>query len=309
MKRLCIALAGGGARGAAHTGVLRVLEKHHIPIHCIAGTSSGAIVGSFHAAGLGPDRQLQFAQRLRWRSLRMIGIPKMGFFHSGELERFLTEHLGDLHFDELKIPLRVVATAFRTARPVVFKVGGVDIRKVTILAVAVAVVALGLLAVLLGKTTIGLHMRAASADFRTARPVVFRAGRVAPAVAASAAIPIVFSPVRLGEMVLVDGGLTNNLPSDLAREMGADIVLGVSVLSVFDEKRRYDTFFDIALGTMDLMSKVSTETGAHGCDICLSPLVGPRSPSDLARAPSMVAEGEAAMLRALPRLRELLELA
>ena len=80
----------------------------------------------------------------------------------------------------------------------------------------------------------------------------------------------------------------------------------VPVLSVFDEKRRYDTFFDIALGTMDLMSKTSTEIGAQGCDICLSPLTGPRSPSDLARAPSMVAEGEAAMLRALPRLKQLL---
>ncbi len=254
MRRLGIALSGGGARGAAHTGVLRVLEHHAIPIHCIAGTSSGAIVGAFHAAGIGPKQQLEFAQRLRWRSLRMLGIPKMGFFHSGELERFLTELLGDVHFDELKIPLQVVAT-----------------------------------------------------DFRTARPVVFKSGRVAPAVAASAAIPIVFSPVRLGEMVLVDGGLTNNLPADLARAMGADIVLGVSVLSVFDEKRRYDNFFDIALGTMDLMSKASTETGAQACDICLAPLVGPRSPSDLARAPTMVAEGEAAMLRALPRLKQLLE--
>jgi NTE family protein len=253
VKRLGIALSGGGARGAAHTGVLRVLEHHEIPIHCIAGTSSGAIVGSFHAAGIPPEKQLQFAQRLRWRSLRMLGIPKMGFFHSGELERFLSELLGDVHFEDLKIPLQVVAT-----------------------------------------------------DFRTARPVVFKSGRVAPAVAASAAIPIVFSPVRLGEMVLVDGGLTNNLPADLARAMGAEIVLGVSVLSVFDEKRRYDSFFDIALGTMDLMSKASTEVGAVGCDVCLSPLTGPRSPSDLARAPSMVAEGEAAMLRALPRLKELL---
>ena len=253
MRRLGIALGGGGARGAAHTGVLRVLQQNAIPIHCIAGTSSGAIVGSFHAAGISTEKQMLFAQRLRWRSLRMIGIPKMGFFHTGELERFLTELLGDVHFDELKIPLSVVAT-----------------------------------------------------DFRTARPVVFSGGRVAPAVAASGAIPIVFSPVRLGEMVLVDGGLTNNLPADLARGMGADVVLGVSVLSVFDEKRRYDSFFDIALGTMDLMSKASNETGALGCDICLAPLVGPRSPSDLGRAPSMVAEGEAAMLRALPRLKELL---
>lgn len=253
MKKLGVALSGGGARGAAHTGVLRVLQQADIPVHCIAGTSSGAIVGSFHAAGVPPEKQLAFAQRLRWRSLRMIGIPRMGFFHTGELEKFLVESLGDLRFDELQIPLGVVAT-----------------------------------------------------DFRTAQSVVFRTGRVAPAVAASAAIPIVFSPVMLGEMVLVDGGLSNNLPSDIARQMGADVVLGVSVLSVFDEKRRYQTFFDIALGTMDLMSKASNEVGAADCDLFLAPLRGPRSPSDLARAPAMVAEGEAAMLRALPKLKELL---
>ncbi|MGH7724899.1 MAG: patatin-like phospholipase family protein [Candidatus Eiseniibacteriota bacterium] len=253
MKKLGVALSGGGARGAAHTGVLRVLRHASIPVHCIAGTSSGAIVGAFHAAGVPPEKQLAFAQRLRWRSLRMLGIPKMGFFHTGELERFLIEVLGDIHFEDLKIPLAVVAT-----------------------------------------------------DFRTAQPVVFREGRVAPAVAASAAIPIVFSPVRMGEHVLVDGGLSNNLPSDLARELGADVVLGVSVLSVFDENRRYDNFFDIALGTMDLMSRPSNETGARGCDLCLAPLHAPRSPGDLARAPALVAEGEAAMLRNLPRLKQLL---
>jgi NTE family protein len=253
VKKLGIALSGGGARGAAHTGVLRVLHHAGIPIHCIAGTSSGAIVGAFDAAGVPPEKQLAFAQKLRWRSLRMLGIPKMGLFHTGELEHVLMEVLGDVKFSDLRIPFAAVAT-----------------------------------------------------DFRTAKPVVFREGRVAPAVAASAAIPIVFSPVKLGDMVLVDGGLTNNLPSNLAKEMGADIVLGVSVLSVFDEKRRYESFFDIALGTMDLMAMHSNVEGAAGCHICLTPLAGPRSPSDLARAPALVAEGEAAMLRALPRLEALL---
>ena len=253
MKRLGLALSGGGARGAAHTGVLRVLQHERIPVQCIAGTSAGAIVGAFHAAGVSPDRQLAFAQRLRWRSVRMLGIPRMGFFHTGELERLLVEYLGDIHFMDLGIPLRVVAT-----------------------------------------------------DFRTARPVVFREGRVCPAVAASAAIPIVFSPVKLGEMVLVDGGLSNNLPSDLARDMGAEVVLGVNVISEFTEDRRFDNFFDIALGTLDIMTRASTEAGAAGCDLCLRPLSARRSPSDLARVGAMVAEGEAAMMRALPRLRELM---
>jgi NTE family protein len=253
VRKLGVALSGGGARGAAHTGVLRVLEREGIPIHCIAGTSSGAIVGAFHAAGVPAERQLAFAQRLRWRTFRMIGIPRMGFFHTGELERFLVEVLGDIRFDALTIPLTVVAT-----------------------------------------------------EFRTAKPVLFHEGRVAPAVAASAAIPIVFSPVKLGDMVLVDGGLTDNLPADVARQMGAEVVLGVSVLSVFDEQRRYESLFDIALGTMDLMSMHSNVAGQAACDLCLTPLAGPRSPSDLARVPSMVAEGEAAMERALPRLRQIL---
>lgn len=253
MKRLGLALSGGGARGAAHTGVLRVLSREGIPVHCIAGTSSGAIVGAFYSAGAPPEKQLAFAQKLRWRSVRMLGIPRLGFFHTGELERLLVEALGDLHFMDLAIPLAVVAT-----------------------------------------------------DFRTARPVVFREGRVAPAVAASGAIPIIFSPVRLGDMVLVDGGLSDNLPAGLAREMGADVVLGVNVISEFNEARHFNSFFDIALGTLDLMTKASTEAGAAACDMCLRPLTAGRNPSDLGRTPEMVAEGEAAMIRVLPRLRELL---
>jgi len=117
VKRLGIALSGGGARGAAHTGVLARAVARGLSVHCIAGCSSGAIVGAFHAAGVDAERQLEFAQRLRWRSLRMLGIPKMGFFHSGELERFLIETIGDIHFGALTIPLAVVATDSAPRRP------------------------------------------------------------------------------------------------------------------------------------------------------------------------------------------------
>jgi len=125
-------------------------------------------------------------------------------------------------------------------------------------------------------------------------------------VAASGAIPIIFSPVRLGDIVLVDGGLSNNLPADVAREMGGDVVLGVNVISEFHQDRKYASFFDIALATMDLAIRSSTETGVRQCDLCVHPEA--HSFSDLKRAPAMMAAGEEAMRRALPRLRALLEL-
>lgn len=254
MKKLGLALSGGGSRGAAHVGVLRVLEQARIRPDFIAGTSCGAIVGAFYAAGVPLSRQLAFADQLRWRSLRMLGIPRMGFFHSGEMERFLRKAIGDRRLEDLPIPVAVVAT-----------------------------------------------------EFRTARPVVIREGLIAHALSASSAIPVIFSPVLDGDTVLVDGGLTDNLPVQVCRGMGADIVLAVRVVSGFHEHRRYRNLFDVAMGTLDLLVKESTERGSEAADLTLDPTVHHINPSDLSRMLELVASGEACMRESLPRLRELLE--
>jgi len=252
-KRLGLALSGGGSRGGAHVGVLRVLDEAGIRPWCISGTSCGAIVGAFYAAGVSLGEQLAFADRLRWRSLRMLGMPRLGFFHSGEMERFLTKILGDVRIEELSVPLAVVAT-----------------------------------------------------DFRMARSVVFRQGSVARALSASSAIPVVFSPVLDGDSVLVDGGLTDNLPTEVCRELGADVVLAVSVVSGFGTFRRYRNLFDVAMGTLDLLVKESTERGGRAADLFVAPEVNAFHPSDLSRMVDLVTAGETAMREALPRLNQIL---
>jgi NTE family protein len=254
MRKLGLALSGGGSRGAAHVGVLRVLEQAHIRPDYIAGTSCGAIVGAFYAAGVPLSKQLAFADRLRWRSLRMLGIPRMGFFHSGEMERILASAVGDRRLEDLPIPVAVVAT-----------------------------------------------------EFRTARPVIIREGRIAHALSASSAIPVIFSPVVDGDTVLVDGGLTDNLPVQVCRGMGADVVLAVRVVAGFHEHRRYRNLFDVAMGTLELLVKESTERGSEVADLTLDPMVHHVNPSDLSRMLELVAAGEACMRESLPRLRELLE--
>jgi NTE family protein len=252
-KRLGLALSGGASRGVAHTGVIDILMKHGIQPTVVAGCSSGAIAGAFYCAGVPFDKQLEFAQKLRWRSVRMLGIPKMGFFQPGEMERLLRGVLGDIRFEDLNVPLAVMAT-----------------------------------------------------EFRTARSVVIREGSVAWALSASASIPVVFSPVIDGKRVLVDGGLTDNLPAQVCRVMGADIVLGVNVLPGFSRERSYQNMFDIALGTFDLLALPSTDRGSHAADLTVVPDVGHVSPSDMSRVEETVARGAVAMRKAMPDLQKLL---
>ena len=254
-KRFGLALSGGAARGAAHAGVLRVLSEEGLKPDVIAGTSSGAVVAAFYAAGIPLRTQLEFAQKLRWRSLRMLGFPKMGFFQAGEMERYLKEVFGDKRFEDLPVPLAVMAT-----------------------------------------------------EFRTARCVVFREGPIARALSASAAIPIVFSPVIDGKRVLVDGGLTDNLPSQACRVMGADVVLAVNVLPEFSRERNYKSLFDVAMGTFDLLALPSTDQGSRAADLTVIPRVERYNPSDMSRAEELMVRGMAAMRHSLPALTKLLEL-
>jgi NTE family protein len=253
VKKLGLALSGGGAWGTAHVGVLRVLHQAGVEPEFIAGTSSGAIVGAFFAAGVSFAGQLDFARRLRRRSLRLLGMPRLGFFHSGEMERFLKQVVGETRIEELRLPMAIVAT-----------------------------------------------------EFRTARTVVFRDGPLAHALSASSAIPVIFSPVIEGEAVLIDGGLTDNLPTQVCRGMGADVVLAVNVIPGFSRGRNYRNLFDIAMGTLEMLVKDSTERGASAADVCVHPDFGAIHPSDLSRTGTLVEAGERAMLAELDRLRDLL---
>jgi NTE family protein len=252
-RRLGLALSGGAARGAAHAGVLHVLREEGIDVHCIAGTSAGAIVGAFYAARVPLSRQLEFAQALRWRSVRMLGFPKLGFFQPGEMERYLGEILGEARIESLPIPFAVVAT-----------------------------------------------------DFRSATSVVYRQGSLVHALTASSAIPVIFSPVLEGDAVLVDGGVSNNLPTGVCRSLGADIVLAVNVVPDFRGDRRFRNLFEVAMATFDLLCLHSTKPGMEEADLCIQPEVARFHPADLERSEEMVARGAVAMRRGLPKLRRLL---
>jgi NTE family protein len=179
--RVGLALGGGGARGIAHIGVLKVLGRENVPIDFLAGTSIGGIIAAPYAAGLTALRIEEEALRLGSLNnlVKLVDwLPtRKGLLQGQAVYRYLGEILGDeLDFDDL-------------------------IRQLAIVTV----------------------------DLNSGREVVLRSGLVSEAMRATMAIPGVFAPMRKGDAKLVDGGILNNVPADVARSMGADVVIAVDV--------------------------------------------------------------------------------
>ena len=209
-KRVAVVLSGGGAKGMAHIGVLKVLEKAGIPVDIITGTSMGSIIGGLYAIGYNANSLDSMVRKQDWsyvitdrENLRNQSIddlrkqntyiystglsigkrdPNAGGFIKGKnlaelFQQLCTGYTDSLDFSrDLPIPFACVAT-----------------------------------------------------DIIDNSEVDFHSGRLPQAMRASMAIPAAFSPVRIADKVLVDGGLKNNYPADLARQMGADIIIGVTV--------------------------------------------------------------------------------
>lgn len=178
--RVGLALSGGGARGLAHIGAIKALERAGIPIDCLTGSSMGGVIAAVYACGLSPDELEQEVGSLtRIRQLLRLadpGMPNAGLLRGKRLQAYFENLLGKRTFAELERPLALMAV-----------------------------------------------------DLNSRQEVVFQEGPIALALRATTALPGLFMPLELEGMRLVDGGLLNNLPIDVARKMGAQIVIAVDV--------------------------------------------------------------------------------
>ncbi len=199
-------LAGGGAKGAAHVGVLKVLEEMRIPIDVVAGTSMGSIVGGLYASGMKPDEIEAAINSIDWADV-FVDAPERAdrsFRRKSDDALYLFKARPGIGGDGIKVPLAVVQgqkfdlQLNRLTR----RVAGVnDFDKFSI------------------------PFRAIAADLETGEEVVLKSGDLARAIRASMAVPGAFAPVEMGGKLLVDGGIANNIPVSVARAMGADIVI------------------------------------------------------------------------------------
>jgi NTE family protein len=253
-KKIGLALSGGGARGFAHIGVLKVLFENNIPIDMIAGTSAGSIVGACVAAGLSIDDISAMGQRIRYSSIMMPTLGMGGMFSNAPLGNMVAENLPVTKIEALSMPF--AATAF---------------------------------------------------DLTTSELVVIKTGNLVTAIRASCAVPGVFSPVRDHEgRVLVDGGVVSPLPVNVVRSMGADVVIGIDLLSCGSTFRvNSRTSLGIMLQSTMKLLQVASESEHKDADIVLEPEIAHLRPDQINKRNEFIELGVRIATERLDEIRAL----
>ena len=281
-------LSGGGAKGVAHIGVLKVLEKAGIPVDVIVGTSMGSIVGGLYAIGYSADQLDSLVRVQDWMFLLSDKVNRYDL-PFGEKEQD-GKYLLSVPFDRGK------------KRPSGF-ISGQNVYN------------------LFSDLTIGYHdsldflqlpipFACVAADMFHREEIVMKGGNLVQAMRASMAIPGVFTPVRTEDRVLVDGGILNNFPTDVARELGAEIVIGVDVQADLMKEDKLESVSGVIPQIINLLCMNKHEANVKLADLVIRPdMKGFSAASFSARAiDSLLARGKVAALQQWSEIMRVKEL-
>ncbi len=229
-KKVAVVLSGGGAKGMGHIGVLKVLERAGIPVDIITGTSMGSIIGGLYAIGYNANALDS-----------MVRLQDWSYVISDK------EDLRNQSLSDRRKQYTYIFTTGMTIGKRDMNAGGFI--KGKNLAELFQQLCTGYTDSLDFSRDLPIPFACVATNIIDNSEVVFHSGRLPQAMRSSMAIPVAFSPVRIGDKVLVDGGLKNNYPADIARQMGADIIIGVTVQG--EPKMAEDMN-----GTMSILSQI-----------------------------------------------------
>ncbi len=216
-----VVLGGGGAKGASHIGVLKYLEELGIPIDYVAGTSMGSIIGGLYALGYDPTEMTELISNIPWNEYIGNKIDRKTM--SEENRRRNSTLVLSVPFDLNSLKSHNPNATLLSSLPSAYVNNSALINLFNGFCIGYQEE--------MDFNEMPIPFACVATDLITGEEVVLREGIVPQAMRASMAIPGVFSPVIIGDHVLVDGGLVNNFPADVLREMGADIVIGIEVTS------------------------------------------------------------------------------
>jgi NTE family protein len=258
--KIGLALGSGGARGLAHIGVIKALEKHDIPIDYIAGSSIGAIIGAHYAS----HQNIKQFEEVIFGFTRRKGFElfdftvKGGLFKGIKAEKFIAEILGQSKFETLKIPFAAVAT-----------------------------------------------------DINTAESLILHQGNIIKSVRASFSVPAFYQPLFYKGRLLADGGLSNPVPVDVVRTMGADVAIAVNLDSMYLEKTLKDmpSLSKVPVHSINILRHNLASHAAKTAEVIIVPkdilntgLVGWSSFFDTDKAKQIIKEGERATEEVIPHI-------
>jgi NTE family protein len=276
--RIGLALSGGGARGAAHIGVLKVLEEQRIPIDCIAGTSMGAIVGGLYATGMSAADLEAMISEVDWNAAFDDMIPRRdrSFRRKRDDDLYLVKHKPGI-----------------SRHGLLFPPGLIDGQKIDLLLKRYTLPVVEIR----DFDDLPIPFRAVATDLATGHTVVLDHGDLALALRASMSIPVVFAPVEIDGRLLADGGVSCNLAIDAVRRMGADVVIAVDISSPLAERDQLTSVLSITDQLTTIMTRRNTDlqiASLRPGDVLIRPELGSITTASFDRAREAIPAGTAA---------------
>ncbi|MBX3702601.1 MAG: patatin-like phospholipase family protein [Steroidobacteraceae bacterium] len=287
--RIGLVLSGGGARGLAHAGVLKVLEEQRVPIDAIAGTSMGAVIGGLYASGMTPAQIETLVGTLDWYEAFRDRSPRRdkNFRRKQDDREFLVRFPLGVKSGDLRVPRGLIQGQKLTQ----------VLRRETIAVAGIS-----------DFDRLPTPFRAVATDLETGERRVLAGGDLTEALRASMSAPGVFAPIEVGGRLLVDGGLVENLPVDVAKQMGVDLVIAVDVGFVPVGRKELNSAFAVSNQMLTIMMMRETERQrallAAG-DLLIAPALGTMLSTDFTAVARTIQAGEDAARAQAPRLAAL----
>lgn len=285
--RIALVLSGGGARGAAHVGVMKVLEEARVPVDFIVGTSGGAVTGGLYASGLSPDELETWLADMDWDKALSDEPPRdrLSFRRKEDDARFQLELELGYEDGRFRLPQALIAGRNLDYLLKTTTLHVEDVRDFDRLPVP---------------------FRAVATDIETGEPYLLDHGSLATALRASMSVPGLFAPVEHHGRLLVDGGLVANLPVQVARELGADVVIAVDVGSNLLSREQLGNLLGVSQQVLNVLMKQNVEASLRRLtddDVLVRPALGDIAGSDFQRSPEAIRLGEKAAREMIDRLK------
>ena len=237
--KIGLVLAGGGAKGAAHVGVLKVIEELRIPIDYVVGTSMGSIVGGLYAAGMTPQEIEKAIEEIDWTDL-FVDAPERAdrsFRRKTDDALYLFKAKPGFGDGKIKLPLAYIQG----------QKFDLQLNRLTQRVAAVH-----------DFDKLPIPFRAVAADLETGAEVVLKSGNLARSIRASMAVPGAFDPVEMDGKLLVDGGIANNIPVSVAREMGADVLIVSELGTAMLTRQEITSGLDVAAQMVNFLFVINS---------------------------------------------------
>jgi len=287
--RVGLVLSGGGARGMAHIGVLKVLDEMRVPIDAIAGTSMGAIVGGLYASGMSAREIETAVSSIDWQDAfdDRVARDKLAFRRKQDDLSFLVRFPLGIKDGDFVLPKGLIQgqKLNQILRSLTLPVSSVD-----------------------SFDDLPIPFRAVATNLETGQGVIMDSGDLAAAMRASMSAPGVFAPVEYENQLLVDGGIAENLPIDVARHMGVDVLVVVDVSFPLRDRRQLGSAIEVSNQMLAILVRRDTDRQRQTLgesDIVIDPPLGSQSSGDFGLVKRAIAGGEWAAREQTGRLASL----